>query len=164
MVNLGTRCGRRYQALGRRCPRAGPPVREDSLARTWTAPILPGRPGRVVEEPQSQPSATVSEPHPTSWTGPDRNLQRHPQVGRAAHLGADQLAQGVELTRRHLEDQLVVHLEQHPRPQPRVPQGLVHPSIATLMMSAAEPWIGALSAIRSAISRRCRLSEVRSGR
>jgi hypothetical protein len=37
-------------------------------------------------------------------------------------------------------------------------------SIATLMMSAAEPWMGALSAIRSAISRRCRLSEVRSGR
>ena len=37
-------------------------------------------------------------------------------------------------------------------------------SIATLMMSAAEPWIGALSAIRSAISRRCRLSLVRSGR
>src|SRR5271170_5730904 len=29
-------------------------------------------------------------------------------------------------------------------------------SMATLMMSAAEPWIGALSAIRSAISRRCR--------
>ena len=38
------------------------------------------------------------------------------------------------------------------------------PSIATLMMSAALPWIGALSAIRSAISRRCRLSLVRSGR
>ena len=37
-------------------------------------------------------------------------------------------------------------------------------SIATLMTSAAEPWIGALSAIRSAISRRCRLSLVRSGR
>src|SRR5271169_6892948 len=37
-------------------------------------------------------------------------------------------------------------------------------SIATLITSAAEPWIGALSAIRSAISRRCRLSEVRSGR
>jgi hypothetical protein len=37
-------------------------------------------------------------------------------------------------------------------------------SIATLMTSAAEPWIGALSAIRSAISRRCRLSDVRSGR
>ena len=37
-------------------------------------------------------------------------------------------------------------------------------SIATLIRSAAEPWIGALSAIRSAISRRCRLSLVRSGR
>ncbi|MDX6326990.1 MAG: hypothetical protein QOK15_3344, partial [Nocardioidaceae bacterium] len=36
-------------------------------------------------------------------------------------------------------------------------------SIATLMMSAADPWIGALRAIRSAISRRCRLSLVRSG-
>jgi len=37
-------------------------------------------------------------------------------------------------------------------------------SIATLMTSAADPWMGALSAIRSAISRRCRLSLVRSGR
>ena len=37
-------------------------------------------------------------------------------------------------------------------------------SIATLIRSAAEPWIGALSAIRSAISRRWRLSLVRSGR
>jgi hypothetical protein len=37
-------------------------------------------------------------------------------------------------------------------------------SIATLITSAAEPWIGALSAMRSAISRRWRLSETRSGR
>jgi hypothetical protein len=37
-------------------------------------------------------------------------------------------------------------------------------SMATLMMSAALPWIGAFSAIRSAISRRWRLSDVRSGR
>src|SRR5690606_12761865 len=37
-------------------------------------------------------------------------------------------------------------------------------TIATLMMSAALPWIGALSAIRSAMSRRWRLSLVRSGR
>ena len=31
-------------------------------------------------------------------------------------------------------------------------------------MSAAEPWMGALSAMRSAISRRCLTSEVRSGK
>ena len=37
-------------------------------------------------------------------------------------------------------------------------------SIAILITSAAEPWIGAFSAIRSAISRRWRLSLVRSGR
>ena len=37
-------------------------------------------------------------------------------------------------------------------------------SIATLTMSAAVPWIGALSAIRSAASRRWRLSLLRSGR
>src|SRR3954447_23523391 len=37
-------------------------------------------------------------------------------------------------------------------------------SIATLMMSAADPWIGALSAIRSAISRRWRVLLVGSGR
>jgi hypothetical protein len=32
------------------------------------------------------------------------------------------------------------------------------------MMSAAVPWIGAFSAMRSAISRRWRLSLIRSGR
>src|SRR6476619_177412 len=37
------------------------------------------------------------------------------------------------------------------------------PSMATLMMSAALPWIGAFNAARSAISRFCRLSLVRSG-
>ena len=36
------------------------------------------------------------------------------------------------------------------------------PSIAIFMMSAAEPWIGALSAARSAFSRRTRLEELRS--
>jgi hypothetical protein len=37
-------------------------------------------------------------------------------------------------------------------------------TIAFLMMSAAVPWIGAFSAMRSAISRRWRLSDTRSGR
>ena len=36
------------------------------------------------------------------------------------------------------------------------------PSIARLMMSAAEPWIGELSACRSAFSRSTRLVDVRS--
>jgi hypothetical protein len=35
--------------------------------------------------------------------------------------------------------------------------------MARLMMSAAEPWIGALSAARSAFSRRMRLGLARSG-
>ena len=37
-------------------------------------------------------------------------------------------------------------------------------TMAILMMSAADPWMGALRAIRSAIWRRCRESEARSGR
>ena len=71
----------------------------------------------------------------------------------------------VPLPRRHLEHELVVDLEQHPRRAGR-PRASARStwSIATLIRSAAEPWIGALSAIRSAISRRCRLSLVRSGR
>ncbi len=48
--------------------------------------------------------------------------------------------------------------------RPATPMARSTLSIATLMRSAAEPWMGALSAIRSAISRRCRLSLVRSGR
>src|SRR5947208_664041 len=47
---------------------------------------------------------------------------------------------------------------------PDSPSARCTPSMATLMMSAALPWIGAFNAIRSAISRRCRLSLLRSGR
>ena len=79
-------------------------------------------------------------------------------------VGATSSRSLVELAGGDLEDQLVVHLEQHPGAQASAASASSTPSMATLMTSAAEPWIGALSAIRSAISRRCRLSEVRSGR
>ena len=40
------------------------------------------------------------------------------EVGGAAHLLADQRLERLPLARRHLEHELVVDLEQHPRPQP----------------------------------------------
>ena len=45
---------------------------------------------------------------------PDRDVERHEQVGGRAHLLADQGVERVPLPRRHLEDELVVDLEQHP--------------------------------------------------
>ena len=45
---------------------------------------------------------------------PDDDVERHQQVGGRAHLLADQGVEGVPLPRRHLEDELVVDLEQHP--------------------------------------------------
>jgi hypothetical protein len=51
-----------------------------------------------------------------------------------------------------------VDLQQQARPQALLANAAWTPSMATLMMSAALPWMGAFSAIRSAISRRCRLS------
>ena len=83
---------------------------------------------------------------------------------RRRHLLAHQRLELLALARGDLEDELVVDLEQHPGPQARLGSAASTRSIATLIMSAADPWIGALSAIRSAISRRWRLSLVRSGR
>src|SRR6185312_16555237 len=51
--------------------------------------------------------------------GTGGDFKRDTQAGRGTHLVADQLGQRVELTRRRLEDQLVVHLKQHPRLQAR---------------------------------------------
>ena len=57
-----------------------------------------------------------------------------------------------------------MHLQQQPGGQSGLRQGLGHPVIATLMMSAALPWIGALSAARLAASRTWRLLLSSSGR
>src|SRR6266542_2800977 len=58
--------------------------------------------------------------------GAERHLQGHRQLTRAAHIRGDQLAQRVELAGRDLEDQLVMHLKQHPRAQALPPQGAIH--------------------------------------
>ena len=58
----------------------------------------------------------------------DRNHQRHLQRHRLPHLGAHQVLERVALPRPDLEDQLIVHLEQHPTAQPKVVErGLLSP-------------------------------------
>ena len=42
-----------------------------------------------------------------------RYIQRHLQRSGGAHLRADEILDLLRFTRRHLEDQLVVHLQQH---------------------------------------------------
>ena len=46
--------------------------------------------------------------------GADRHVEGHGELGGPAHLAADDLLERVALPRRDLEDELVVHLEQHP--------------------------------------------------
>ena len=55
----------------------------------------------------------------------DRDVEGHPQLVGGAHLPAYQGLDGLPLPRRHLEDQLVVHLQQHPAGQPLGRQGPV---------------------------------------
>ena len=56
----------------------------------------------------------------------DRDVQRDRQVGGAAHLLADQRLERLVLARGHVEHELVVDLEQHPRPQPGRRQLALH--------------------------------------
>src|SRR6266702_3341949 len=58
--------------------------------------------------------------------GAHRHVERHPQRGGARHRGAHQVADGVELAWRHLDDELVMDLQQHPRAQPGRGQRAVH--------------------------------------
>ena len=68
----------------------------------------------------------------------------------AAHLVAHELAHLRHLGLGHLEQQLVVHLEDEPRASPLVAQPPLRSRIiATLMMSAFEPCMTKLTAIRS---------------
>ena len=46
--------------------------------------------------------------------GADRHVQRDGQLGRGGHLLADQHFERVTFARGDFEDELVVHLEQHP--------------------------------------------------
>ena len=67
-----------------------------------------------------------------SCAGPDRDVERHGQLGGGRHLGPDQLLERRGLPRRHFEHELVVDLEQHPRPEPgllrwRRPRGASRP-------------------------------------
>ena len=85
---------------------------------------------------------------------PDADVQGHVDLHCCPHLPPHELLEGLPLPRRHLEHQLVVHLEQDARAGTLRLESGITPFIASLMMSAADPWIGALSAIRSAPSRR----------
>src|SRR5215467_10988630 len=92
----------------------------------FTSP-RPGRP--PIRLPGNRPYATQFTTGPGCAASPPRlmaglfpaaagaegHLQRHAELERAAHARGHQRAQVVQLTVRHLEDQLVVNLQQHPR-------------------------------------------------
>ena len=73
----------------------------------------------------------------------DRDVERDGHVDGAAHIAADQLLEQLPLTRGDLEDEFVMHLEEHPRLQAGFPQCGVDLDHRDLDQSAAEPWIGA---------------------
>ena len=92
------------------------------------------------------------------------DLERHVQLQRGGHDAQDHLAQRLQLRLRALEDQLVVHLQQHARLEALLRQLARRCLImAILMMSDAVPWIGMLIAMRSAPMRTLKLDEWMSG-
>ena len=110
--------------------------------------------------------------------GPGQRRHRLPVVadldvdGRAARpaASADSIvsrttgASRVDLVARHLEQQLVVDLEQQPRPEARRRASRSSSRIiAIFMMSAAVPWIGMLMAIRSPAAAQARVARLELG-
>ena len=80
------------------------------------------------------------------------------------HLGGERL-EALELRGRHLEQQLVVHLQEHAALAAGArPARCAMRTIAILTRSAAVPWMGALVAMRSPKPRRFGLPLRSSGR
>ena len=117
-------------------------------------------------EKQVHFAESQSRPDPTSHGEPDLELRG------ALHDVRDEPFDGRDLLVRGLEDELVVHLQGGAwRRNLRRERSLSRRTIAILMMSAAEPWNGAFSAMRSALPRtvpigraRCRGSAARGRR
>ena len=79
-------------------------------------------------------------------------------------ISAASASSALHLVRRRLEEQLVVHLEQHAAPEAARRERARHPHHRDLDQSAAVPWIGAFVAMRSAKPRRFGLPLRSSGR
>src|SRR5580658_3361370 len=58
--------------------------------------------------------------------GADGYVQRDAQRGGTAHGGADKVTGGIELAGSDLDDELVVHLQEHPGLQPGGGERAVH--------------------------------------
>ena len=89
----------------------------------------------------------------------ERGLERE----RVDHLLADELLDRRDLDLGHLEQQLVVDLQHEPAPRPSSRSRRCTRSIASLMMSAAVPWITELTASRSPSERTCQFAARSSG-
>ena len=95
--------------------------------------------------------------------GLDVDGQRDVERDRGLHRLAHDRDQSVDPVARHLEQQLVVDLEQHPRGRPGLAIRSATRIIAIFMMSAAVPWIGMLIAIRSPAPRSAGIRDWSSG-
>ena len=84
----------------------------------------------------------------------DVDGERHVERQRRLHRRAEDRDEPVDLVAGHLEQQLVVDLEQRPGAEAAGASRSARRIIAILMMSAAVPWIGMLIAIRSPAARR----------
>ena len=80
----------------------------------------------------------------------DVDRERHAERGRALHALANERRHGLGVLSRAFEQQLVVHGQDHARPSPLCGSAACRSIIAFLRMSAAVPWIGMLTASRSA--------------
>src|SRR5262245_30015819 len=131
--------------------------RSRSMAETVLLPVAipPVRPTRRYR----RGDGVTSAPGPRrSHLGPvgtrlDVDDDRHGERQRALHDLPGEDLHDRHLLGRSLEQELVVDLKQHARPQPPVPQGRATRTMAILIMSLAVPWTGAFMAMRSAALR-----------
>src|SRR5713226_8194308 len=91
-------------------------VRPHSAAGSARVPPIVGREGCNLQEPCSALGL-----HPI-LSDTETYHERDPQIGRPFHVAFYQFFCAPLLRIRHLEDELVMHLQQHPRPQAVGPQ------------------------------------------
>src|ERR1700676_1522870 len=110
--------GPAQRGWGRVAGTTSPPPRRALLA----GPARAGGPGRKEPKtkrrpprPRPTPQGSLSMPRfsPAS-PGAERDAERHMQVESAAHGLGNELAQGGQFAVGYLENEFVVHLQQHP--------------------------------------------------
>ena len=141
---------RAYQTCSKPCQNASPRRMKPRRSMTAREPRAPRRPPPATRGGAARCAAPAGSRRLRS----SRRRRRCPPPGRvervgAAHLLADEVAHGRGLHLRHLEQELVVHLENEPRGAALLRSRRWMETIAALITSAAVPCMTKLTASRS---------------